>query len=125
MSGANRRAIEALEPFLVQARLRRDRARPAREGPGLLVAPSGPRRLAPRAARLDLRRPDRLAHGTPRRTRRIPVICIGNLTAGGAGKTPTVLMLAAALRARGEQPFVVSRGYGGRLAGPCASIAKG
>ncbi len=63
--------------------------------------------------------------GRPGERAGIPVICIGNLTAGGAGKTPTVLMLAAALRARGEQPFVVSRGYGGVSPDPCASIAKG
>jgi tetraacyldisaccharide 4'-kinase len=54
----------------------------------------------------------------PGRKAALPVICIGNLTAGGAGKTPTVLMLAKALRDAGETPFVVSRGYGGRLAGP-------
>ncbi|MGL5116677.1 MAG: tetraacyldisaccharide 4'-kinase [Beijerinckiaceae bacterium] len=48
----------------------------------------------------------------------IPVICVGNFTAGGAGKTPTVIMLADALAARGEKPFIVSRGHGGRIAGP-------
>jgi tetraacyldisaccharide 4'-kinase len=54
----------------------------------------------------------------PGRKTALPVICIGNLTAGGAGKTPTVLMLAKALLNAGETPFVVSRGYGGRLTGP-------
>ncbi len=48
----------------------------------------------------------------------IPVLCIGNYHMGGAGKTPTVLALAALLRDLGERPFVVSRGYGGRLSGP-------
>jgi tetraacyldisaccharide 4'-kinase len=48
----------------------------------------------------------------------IPVICIGNYHVGGAGKTPTTLALADMLRAMGERPVVVSRGYGGDLAGP-------
>jgi tetraacyldisaccharide 4'-kinase len=48
----------------------------------------------------------------------IPVICIGNFTAGGAGKTPTALMIAGMLRAMGESPAFLSRGYGGKLRGP-------
>lgn len=45
----------------------------------------------------------------------VPVLCIGNFTAGGAGKTPVAACLALALTARGEQPAIVSRGYGGAL----------
>lgn len=47
-----------------------------------------------------------------------PVICVGNLTAGGAGKTPTVAAIAQRLAARGVAAHVVSRGHGGSLEGP-------
>jgi len=48
----------------------------------------------------------------------LPVICVGNFIAGGAGKTPTAIAIARLLEERGEKPFVLMRGYGGRLAGP-------
>lgn len=48
----------------------------------------------------------------------IPVICVGNLTMGGTGKTPVVRELIARLQARGVDAHGLSRGYGGRLAGP-------
>ena len=47
-----------------------------------------------------------------------PVICVGNLTAGGAGKTPTVRWLAEKIAAQGHQPAILSRGYGGSEKGP-------
>ena len=48
----------------------------------------------------------------------VPVICIGNPTVGGAGKTPTALAVAKLLRAEGRHPFFLSRGYGGEIPGP-------
>ena len=49
-----------------------------------------------------------------------PVLCLGNFTLGGAGKTPTALCIAGLLRAECRIPAFLSRGYGGRLKGPVA-----
>jgi tetraacyldisaccharide 4'-kinase len=59
----------------------------------------------------------RLARAAPAHVG-VPVICVGNLTAGGAGKTPTVIALVGRLAARGVVAHVVSRGHGGSLEGP-------
>ena len=48
----------------------------------------------------------------------VPVICLGNLTLGGAGKTPAALAVARILLAAHERPFFLSRGYGGSIKGP-------
>ena len=48
----------------------------------------------------------------------VPVICVGNLTMGGAGKTPVVRAVAERLASRGGAVHLLSRGYGGRLEGP-------
>ncbi|MDV7338026.1 tetraacyldisaccharide 4'-kinase [Terasakiella sp. A23] len=48
----------------------------------------------------------------------IPVICIGNLTMGGAGKTPSAITICETLKQAGKNPVFLSRGYGGKLEGP-------
>ncbi len=47
----------------------------------------------------------------------VPVLCVGNFTLGGAGKTPAAMMLAKMLQEAGERTFCLSRGYGGNLPG--------
>ena len=64
----------------------------------------------------------RFAEAEPYRSR-LPVICIGNFTAGGGGKTPTAIAVAALLAELGARPAFLTRGYGGTSEGP-ALVAK-
>lgn len=59
----------------------------------------------------------RLARGTRARLE-VPVVCVGNINAGGTGKTPTVMAVVDHLRNLFHTPHIVSRGYGGTLEGP-------
>ena len=59
----------------------------------------------------------RIARGE-RRDPGVPVICVGNLTVGGAGKTPVAAEILRLLTGRGVEAHALSRGHGGRLAGP-------
>ena len=80
--------------------------------PGLLslaLSPLGALYAAGTARRLARGRRERVGP---------PVICVGNVSAGGTGKTPAVAEIARRLRGLGIAPQVVSRGHGGALAGP-------
>ena len=82
--------------------------------PGFWHRPPGlaARALAPLGALYGLGTRLRLARGG-RAGVGVPVLCVGNINAGGTGKTPTVIWLLAHLAARGIAAHVVSRGYGG------------
>jgi tetraacyldisaccharide 4'-kinase len=54
-----------------------------------------------------------------------PVISVGNITMGGTGKTPTVLLLARMLMERGKRVVVLTRGYGGTLEGSTHIVSDG
>lgn len=75
------------------------------------------RLLAPAAAGWSLATARRVARD-PKVRPGVPVICVGNLTAGGTGKTPVVSALLEHFAARGVAAHAVSRGYGGSLGGP-------
>ncbi|MEW6586247.1 MAG: tetraacyldisaccharide 4'-kinase [Nitrospirota bacterium] len=60
-------------------------------------------------------------HGALKRQKRLPrrVISIGNLTLGGTGKTPAAIALARECQKRGWKPCILTRGYRGKVVGPC------
>lgn len=74
------------------------------------------RALQPAAAVYDWATRRRIYNAAPYAAP-LPVICVGNFTAGGTGKTPTALLVADIVEQLGGAPWFLSRGYGGRLDG--------
>ena len=72
--------------------------------------------LSPLAALYGRVAASRMAKAEAYRSR-LPVICIGNFTAGGGGKTPTAIAVATLLKGMGRKPAFLTRGYGGAAKG--------
>jgi len=72
--------------------------------------------LSPIAALYGRVAASRMDKGEPYRSR-VPVICVGNFTAGGGGKTPTAIAVATLLKGMGRKPAFLTRGYGGAAKG--------
>lgn len=61
---------------------------------------------------------------TPRYKAHMPVLCVGNLVAGGAGKTPTAISLGKKAKSLGLYPVLLTRGYRGSLSGPVQVVPE-
>ena len=90
--------------------------------PGFWTSPNGAadwraRALSPFGVLYAQATARRLAQGE-RLKLDVPIICVGNINAGGTGKTPTVMALVERLRDAFHDPHIVSRGYGGTLTTP-------
>ena len=81
-----------------------------RKGGSIAAALTLPAALYGRVAASRMTRP-------PAYRSRLPVICVGNFTAGGGGKTPTALAVASLLKALHRRPAFLTRGYGGNAKG--------
>lgn len=89
------------------------------EAPSFWYRPKGAlsAALAPLGALYGKVAEAKFARTTPYRSR-LPVICIGNFTLGGGGKTPTAIAIASTLAGLGARPCFLTRGYGGKSKGP-------
>ncbi len=79
--------------------------------------------LSPLSAMYDFTQRTRAALSTPK-TVATPIVCVGNATLGGVGKTPFCIFLAGLLLEKGIHPHFATRGYGGASSGPLAVIDR-